>query len=642
MEAIPLLCKICPKQPHFSDVSHLLTHVASKGHLSHHRNAKIRRLEDPDVRRQLDEFDDWYERYGIERLESQRVVQKDARTRNAKAKAPKVAASKTSRVPRRPREKPPVLLERRIADSIEDVIDPRLSELQDPNTLPHSPRKSPPQGSPPPFDLTSLHRVQVARTGSWTQAALPHQTPQVRSDREKGGPAIKSDTDAEDVDWINSKSPANTSYPDPSDLTRSFPFESVATPALTSKPPKASTATPSNSSEHSLQTSESSTTYVTKPKGPQWPGMAAFDSASPNTQRLRNQKKDYSVLEQLKHNSTVVQPMERIYFPEGTLKKERLITGNVESSPLMEPTPKPKRRRQKNTRATLDELSTNAPRPKVRKTTKRAASGKTSGSVDRADPFTQSPTLARNPMAKAPGALHETQKYQDPSQWTLNKGLPEFENRRPFIVFRDSTETEPRKRSAPADEQSTMMDYPFFRLPEAHSTSHHYDGSFSQSSIVAPSVARPSRLAQGKGSSGNAGYGAWDHSLRNPRTISDAKENIEPLLDAHGRIDTEVPRAGTRRVTQRYFAATGNEPPRFFDTLPSQMEFGGLADHRTMWSSFNPLNPQYMQPHSQYPAVEGPFATPLSFRHDPRNTYSVVPKVEDRESSYHTATTAGT
>ncbi|PTB65372.1 hypothetical protein BBK36DRAFT_1121568 [Trichoderma citrinoviride] len=43
---IPLLCTVCPESPRFSDVSHLLTHIASKGHLHHETQTKLKAHQD--------------------------------------------------------------------------------------------------------------------------------------------------------------------------------------------------------------------------------------------------------------------------------------------------------------------------------------------------------------------------------------------------------------------------------------------------------------------------------------------------------------------------------------------------------------------------------------------------------------------
>ena len=80
MASIPLHCKICPNEPNFSDTSHLLTHVNSKAHLSHHKNTKLRAaLNDPDALAKKAEYKQWYERYHVEELLSERLAAKSSR-----------------------------------------------------------------------------------------------------------------------------------------------------------------------------------------------------------------------------------------------------------------------------------------------------------------------------------------------------------------------------------------------------------------------------------------------------------------------------------------------------------------------------------------------------------------------------------
>lgn len=74
-----------------------------------------------------------------------------------------------------------------------------------------------------------------------------------------------------------------------------------------------------------------------KLKGVQWPGMALFDSATPEMKRKRNQKKSYSVIQQLMATSAVVEPIELVFDNDFEQRRERTITGNVEEddeSPL--------------------------------------------------------------------------------------------------------------------------------------------------------------------------------------------------------------------------------------------------------------------------------------------------------------------
>jgi hypothetical protein len=76
---IPLHCNICPKKPDFSDVSHLLTHIASKGHLSNYYKVKVRASTEEACRRLIDSYDRWYTQWNVEELMSERMNQKDKR-----------------------------------------------------------------------------------------------------------------------------------------------------------------------------------------------------------------------------------------------------------------------------------------------------------------------------------------------------------------------------------------------------------------------------------------------------------------------------------------------------------------------------------------------------------------------------------
>jgi hypothetical protein len=81
---IPLHCNICPKRPNFSDVSHLLTHIASKGHLSNYYKVKVRSSHEDASRRVIDAYDRWYAEWGVEELMSDRMNQKDKRRSRAR------------------------------------------------------------------------------------------------------------------------------------------------------------------------------------------------------------------------------------------------------------------------------------------------------------------------------------------------------------------------------------------------------------------------------------------------------------------------------------------------------------------------------------------------------------------------------
>ncbi|KAI0017301.1 hypothetical protein F4780DRAFT_616406 [Xylariomycetidae sp. FL0641] len=57
---IPLVCLICPNNLRFSDISHLLTHVSSKSHLSNYFELSIIRDDKEEAGDALDQFDAWF------------------------------------------------------------------------------------------------------------------------------------------------------------------------------------------------------------------------------------------------------------------------------------------------------------------------------------------------------------------------------------------------------------------------------------------------------------------------------------------------------------------------------------------------------------------------------------------------------
>ncbi|KAK9773921.1 hypothetical protein AB5N19_05673 [Seiridium cardinale] len=81
---IPLTCGICPKVTKFSDVSHLLTHIASKGHLSNMFKLDIAKYTNDDARERLEDYQAWFDEYNIRELlqnRSENRVQKSSGSR---------------------------------------------------------------------------------------------------------------------------------------------------------------------------------------------------------------------------------------------------------------------------------------------------------------------------------------------------------------------------------------------------------------------------------------------------------------------------------------------------------------------------------------------------------------------------------
>lgn len=92
MADIPLRCSVCPKKPDFSDVSHLLTHVSSKGHLSAEHKLRIR--DDDASKEAIEDYDDWVETYNIKELVRERLNQKEKKSRSGGATSRRSSTSK--------------------------------------------------------------------------------------------------------------------------------------------------------------------------------------------------------------------------------------------------------------------------------------------------------------------------------------------------------------------------------------------------------------------------------------------------------------------------------------------------------------------------------------------------------------------
>ena len=74
-----LHCSICPRRPNFSDTSHLLTHVGSRGHLAHFHKLQVRSHQEIAAGHQLAAYNLWYQQYGLGPLLSERMQQKESR-----------------------------------------------------------------------------------------------------------------------------------------------------------------------------------------------------------------------------------------------------------------------------------------------------------------------------------------------------------------------------------------------------------------------------------------------------------------------------------------------------------------------------------------------------------------------------------
>ncbi|KAF2108990.1 hypothetical protein BDV96DRAFT_503620 [Lophiotrema nucula] len=277
---IPLHCNICPKKPTFSDVSHLLTHIASKGHLSNYYKVKVRSGTEDACRRLIESYDRWYAQWNVEELMSDRMNQKDKRRTRARPAA---------RANPPPRIQAPAPRSARPRVAVSNLLDPRLSEQQ-------------------------MIKLENSITPTPTPQPGPAFRHQPFAPRMQYWPAGSRSTSQS---YTNPDYDTSSEYSDPSERKRYRYTLEEDSCAIEDDPVDSTTA----STEDPMAPSE-----CTKLKGVYWPGMDLFDSATPEMRRKRNQKKDVSVVEQLELNSLAVEATEIIFSPRGSFKKQRRIS----------------------------------------------------------------------------------------------------------------------------------------------------------------------------------------------------------------------------------------------------------------------------------------------------------------------------
>ena len=594
MASIPLLCNICPKHPKFSDISHLLTHVGSKGHLSHYFKLQVRSRQEPATREQLDAYDRWYQEHDLEKRLSERMVLKDSKsaTNRKKAASDISTLEKSSKAMRSKKELP-------TKKEHDPVLDPQLSRQQLPSQILSG------HNQPiPPSDAALRHRSHIPRMQLWptptrprpNQAGFQFSVPPSKSKMATPPDAAHTPSNT-DYDSITS-SPVQSVYPDPP-MTIDQPY--LAEPSRTSSfvsYDNFETEMDPMAGDHLPEIDEDEVGGNSKLKGVYWPGMAIFDSASPDAKRRRNQKKDGSILEQMEHNAAIVEPIELIFTPHGDFKKQRTISGRVEdSSPIKEETPKPKRWRSKPKAFVLSELSTNHPREargkRAVKTTNRQPrahhydfgnpSKRALADFDSSPGFTSTKTEGRRfiPMA------------DEDTEWMLNFGEPKRDRKRGIVVYDENVNHQP---SMTTHIDGRAQAYPFLQ----HTGYNQHGLPYTHEMPLLASAFHPSADTMGHSNAEGAGTFrgpniAYHRSVPTYHGKRDNKENIEPVLDRTGRIDDGAASMNAERRTQRYFSVEGSHTPQFFHALPSHMEFGAFQDSEFYSHSFNPLTLNFQQ-----------------------------------------------
>ncbi|KAI9780915.1 MAG: hypothetical protein M1835_004386 [Candelina submexicana] len=597
--SIPLLCNICPKKPKFSDVSHLLTHVSSKAHLSNYYKVRVRGGTEPDAREQVAAYDRWYEEYGVELLMSQRMHCKDKKSARSERKSTRVSSSATTR--RRNTNIPVSTIPNEGSD---DHLDPRLSyDAGVESALNH-----------PPMATAAQHKAHIPRMHLWPtsrdqmfDSPTPLKSPDPTSDgsTSSGTPTMDPNFD-----------PCITYSP-----TRFPASDSLNYPAATHE----DTARDAHLEEalDDFDLIEEST----KLKGVLWPGMALFDSATPEMRRKRNQKKDGSILEQMKLNSVEVEPTELIFTPEGSLKRERRISGLVEEdSPLKPVKPPPKKRAKKGKRPILGEMDPN----------QRSNQGAAKATLEGPRPAMQDlGAISKEALLGMDGQSHtrpycERQTFEptddEQAEFRLTFGNIAKTKKRGFKIFEDKdTDTQ---KPEPTQYHQHPHSYGYGSQPFGNSQGLTLLNSECRvASSVEPTASQRPNDADRQGVTS-----LFKQSAPRPRNGAN-KENIEPLINCYGRIDAQG--GQTQRSTQRYFSVEGAYPPHFFQTLPPSLSYHAFGGPDIRGYSPNPLFSNFQQPPRS-------FHPHYSQMHRGDAEVSVRPEGSKTEESRSSVTSIGT
>ncbi|KAG9746560.1 hypothetical protein KCU73_g7583, partial [Aureobasidium melanogenum] len=263
---IPLICGICPHQPTFSDLSHLLTHISSKAHLSTYYKLKVRSGSDDAARQSVEGYDIWYAENDIESLMSERMKHKEER------KKIKTGIYLIVLNPELP------LLIRHSSEHLSNVK-PIKREVHSPTITPSSASYD---------DTVSIYpHPYAAYAPMYTWAAHPYLY------HRQDSPFVEADD-------------------------QEAPSEVLLMP----RKRKVKAETP-----HTGEVDEHDDDDTSKLKGIVWPGMGLFDAATPELKKKRNQKKDVSVSDRLATMSEGIQKEELIFSPSGSLCKKRIISG---------------------------------------------------------------------------------------------------------------------------------------------------------------------------------------------------------------------------------------------------------------------------------------------------------------------------
>ena len=488
MDAAALLCIICPKRPVFSDVSHLLTHVSSKAHLSNYFKLQIRSQQEPGAGELLDDYDVWYKDNDLPKLLADRMASKEARKRkksqgknavehpaNKRAKSQR-ATSKQVVDASPPRPLPIFLDSPCLPDPFLDVDN--VVEAESP--------------------LSPDYMMPATPTRRGSYVFLPADYPFPSTPERPLQTPWKQECESEPEDEHGA-------------FLRSIPIWDgrLRNRTGTSFPiwQRAASYDPFVQDDDTLVSLGSGgadgerTDEMLRLKGVLWPGMDIFDSATEQMRRKRNQRKDENVLRMMEKTSMCVEPTELIFSPTGILRKRRVISGNVEDgSPLPGESPIP--RRVPRPKRVLSQADPNAQQGQYEKRYKKST--KSDSCKKPGDQLRRSTRIAKSTPA--------------PLLMLRDDCCPSHEDDDDFGLM--LTGMSPRPRGG----ISVFRDEPEPYIENLRDQGHK----------DAPRLGSP--FCSNQDASSFDTFHTMNLKKRSARTSSN-QETIEPLLDAHERID---------------------------------------------------------------------------------------------------------
>ncbi|KAJ4397987.1 hypothetical protein N0V85_006402 [Neurospora sp. IMI 360204] len=317
--SIPLKCTLCPKQPIFSDVSHLLTHCSSKSHLSHRFKTELRSGKDDASRETMQQYLKWEETSGIKALLIERL---DAKENKKPAKRGRPAG--TANRPKAFQNRDDLVKNEPAGEQLDHT--PVLTHwITDPNNA-------------------SLQFHNLRHGHAYLDPPSFHSPVMKRSRSDFPAPDTPDNMFASKYDRWPSETATSDSILPSSEVTSEI-----------------------------TEFDDDDDDESSKLKGIRYPGMGLFDSANEQQKRKRNQRKDESVLKLMEEASTTIEQKEYIYSEDWTLQRERDVYASpsvYEGSPDRELEEADNHKKKRNRRAsTLTNAKPRATRTSARNKT---------------------------------------------------------------------------------------------------------------------------------------------------------------------------------------------------------------------------------------------------------------------------------